>query len=63
MKAKATAKKEKIHICDMSGKSQSRKVKELTRDPQYMCFSCNRSAHAPESLCNPVSVFELTGGV
>jgi hypothetical protein len=63
MKGKRVTKKETIHVCDITGTGQSRKMKALTREPQYMCFTCNRSAHQRENLCNPVSIYELTGGV
>jgi hypothetical protein len=54
---------DKIHICDLAEQDKDDKIKELTRDPQFMCFSCGRVANEKENLCNPQAFYELTGGV
>jgi hypothetical protein len=54
---------EKVHICDLAEQGKIEEVKELVRDPQFMCFGCGRVAHEKESLCNPKAFYELTGGV
>ena len=53
----------KIHICDLAGEKKFAEIKELTRDPQFMCFNCGRVANAKDNLCNPLAFYELTGGV
>jgi len=63
MEDKACTMNHTIHICDLASHGKNEKIKELVRDPQFMCFSCSRVAHEKESLCKPVAFYELTGGV
>jgi hypothetical protein len=53
----------KIHICDLADQEKNDEIKELARDPQFMCFSCGRVANEKVNLCDPLAFYELTGGV
>jgi hypothetical protein len=63
MEDKAATMKEKIDICDLANQEKTDEIKELVRDPQFMCSSCGRVADAKDNLCKPLAVYELMGGV
>ena len=42
------------HICVLASCGDFDKIKELTRDPKYICFNCGRVAISDEYLCNPM---------
>ncbi len=42
------------HICMLASKRMMEEIKELTRNPQFICFNCGRVADSKENLCNPM---------
>jgi hypothetical protein len=44
------------HLCDMvqKGEVDLQTIKELTRNPRFICRKCGRSAVRGENLCEPV---------
>ena len=42
------------HLCVLSGKELFDQIKEMTKDPQYICFNCGRVADCKDNLCNPM---------
>ena len=42
------------HICVLASCGDFDKIKELTKEPNYVCFNCGRVAIADEYLCNPM---------
>jgi len=46
------------HICVLASKGLFDQIKEITKDPQYICFNCGRVAESDKNLCNPMSIDE-----
>jgi hypothetical protein len=44
------------HLCVLASNDQIDRIKELTRNPQYICFNCGRVADCENNLCNPMSL-------
>ena len=42
------------HICVLASNEKWDEIREITRDPQYICFNCGRVAHSEKNLCNPM---------
>ena len=42
------------HICVLASKGMFDRIKEITKQPKYICFNCGRVADAERSLCNPM---------
>ncbi|MBN1838245.1 MAG: hypothetical protein JW820_20470 [Spirochaetales bacterium] len=42
------------HLCVLASNDQFEKIKELTRNPEFICFNCGRVADCRENLCNPM---------
>ncbi|MEJ2430388.1 MAG: hypothetical protein P8075_15935 [Deltaproteobacteria bacterium] len=43
------------HISVLSSCGNFDKIKELTKEPKYICFNCGRVAISAEYLCNPMN--------
>lgn len=43
-----------VHICELASQNKHSEIKELAKDPYYMCYNCGRVADAEKNLCNPV---------
>lgn len=48
----------KGHLCVLASNEQFEKIKELTRNPQFICFNCGRVADCRDNLCNPMSLHD-----
>lgn len=48
----------KHHLCAMaeSGEVGLEQIKDLVRNPQFMCKRCGRAAKSSDNLCEPVSL-------
>jgi predicted RNA-binding Zn-ribbon protein involved in translation (DUF1610 family) len=46
------------HLCDMSdrGLVTIEQMKELIRNPKFICKKCGRAAKKAENLCEPISL-------
>jgi hypothetical protein len=44
------------HLCVLASNDQIDRIKELTRNPEYICFNCGRVADCEDNLCNPMSL-------
>ena len=42
------------HLCVLASKGLFDKIKEITKNPQYICFNCGRVADSEHNLCNPM---------
>lgn len=42
------------HLCVLAGADKFDQIKELTQDPEYICFNCGRVANCNDNLCNPM---------
>ena len=46
------------HLCVLASKDEFEKIKEMTREPKYICFNCGRVADLAKNLCNPMPLNE-----
>jgi hypothetical protein len=44
----------KGHLCVLASNELFDQIKELTKNPQYICFNCGRVADCAHNLCNPM---------
>jgi len=44
----------KGHICLLASQDKFDEIKELTQNPQFLCFNCGRVAECEKNLCNPM---------
>jgi len=42
------------HLCVFASLEDFDKIKELVKDPQFICFNCGRVADCESNLCNPM---------
>ncbi len=42
------------HICVLASKEMFDAIKQITQNPQYICFNCGRVADQARNLCNPM---------
>jgi len=46
------------HLCVLVSQKKFEEIKQLVRDPKYICFNCGRVADAEQNLCNPMPLEE-----
>ncbi|MBM4148461.1 MAG: hypothetical protein FJ224_05405 [Lentisphaerae bacterium] len=44
----------KGHLCVLVSKGKIDEIRELVREPRYICFNCGRVADSEANLCNPM---------
>jgi hypothetical protein len=44
------------HLCLLASDDQIERIKELTKNPNFICFNCGRVADCKENLCNPMPI-------
>ncbi len=44
------------HICLLASQDKFDEIKELTKNPRFLCFNCGRVADSEKNLCNPMSL-------
>ena len=44
------------HLCVLASNDRIDEIRELTRNPEYICFNCGRVADCDDNLCNPMSL-------
>jgi hypothetical protein len=42
------------HICEIASHEKFGEIKELAKNPKYMCFNCGRVADEEKNLCYPI---------
>jgi len=42
------------HICLLASQDKFEEIKDLTKNPQFICFNCGRVADSKKNLCNPM---------
>lgn len=48
----------KGHLCVLISEGDIDRIKELARNPAYICFNCGRVADKRKNLCNPMPLAE-----
>ena len=54
MKEKSCKGKHVGHFCVLVSEERFDEIKELSRNPKFICFNCGRVADSKENLCNPM---------
>ncbi len=44
----------KGHLCVLVSESRFEEIKDLVKNPKFMCFNCGRVADSRKNLCNPM---------
>jgi hypothetical protein len=44
------------HLCVLASEELFDKIKDLVKNPQYICFNCGRVAECKDNLCNPMPI-------
>jgi hypothetical protein len=44
----------KGHLCVLVSAGKLEEIKDLVKDPGYICFNCGRAADSDTNLCNPM---------
>ena len=47
------------HICELMSEGNLAEIKKVTREPNFICANCGRSATSDDNLCNPVNVDQI----
>jgi hypothetical protein len=42
------------HLCVLASNEEFEEIKQITRNPEYICFNCGRAADCKKDLCNPM---------
>ena len=42
------------HLCVLASDGEFHKIKELVKEPKFICFNCGRVAECDANLCNPM---------
>jgi hypothetical protein len=46
------------HLCVLASDEKFDEIKQLTQNPEHICFNCGRVADCEENLCNPMPLKE-----
>jgi hypothetical protein len=46
------------HLCVLASDEKFEEIKQLTRNPKFICFNCGRVADCEANLCNPMPLDE-----
>ncbi len=46
------------HLCVLVSEQKFDEIKQLVKNPQYICFNCGRAADSDTNLCNPMPIGE-----
>lgn len=44
------------HLCVLASQDKFAEIKELVKDPKFICFNCGRVADSGNNLCNPMPI-------
>ena len=42
------------HLCVLASDKKFEEIKQLTKNPEHICFNCGRVADCEANLCNPM---------
>ena len=42
------------HLCVLVSERKFDRIRELVRNPEFICFNCGRVADERQNLCNPM---------
>jgi len=42
------------HLCVLVSKQEFEKIKDMVKEPEFICFNCGRVADCSKNLCNPM---------
>ncbi len=42
------------HLCVLASDEKFEEIKQLTQNPEFICFNCGRVADCEANLCNPM---------
>jgi hypothetical protein len=48
----------KGHLCVLASENRIDEIKDLVKDPKFLCFNCGRVADSDKNLCNPMPLEE-----
>jgi len=46
------------HLCVLVSEKKFDEIRQLVKQPQYICFNCGRVADSEKNLCNPMPLEE-----
>lgn len=46
------------HLCVLASRGKFQEIKDLAREPRFICFNCGRVAACGANLCNPMPLGE-----
>lgn len=46
------------HLCVLASDQKIEEIKELAKNPKFICFNCGRVADSEHNLCNPMPIAE-----
>jgi len=44
------------HLCVLASAEKFQEIRELAREPKFICFNCGRVAACDANLCNPMAI-------
>ncbi|MDP6491186.1 MAG: hypothetical protein QGH42_12815 [Kiritimatiellia bacterium] len=44
------------HLCVLVSQKNFTAIRELVKNPQFICFNCGRVADSEKNLCNPMPI-------
>lgn len=44
------------HLCVLVSEKKLDAIKDLVKNPQFICFNCGRVADSDKNLCNPMPI-------
>jgi len=44
------------HLCVLVSQKNFEAIKQLVKDPKFLCFNCGRVADSEKNLCNPMPI-------
>ena len=47
------------HICLLASQEKFEEIKELTKQPDFICTNCGRTADNESNLCSPMLISDL----
>ena len=42
------------HLCVLASEEKLEEIKELVKNPKFICFNCGRAVDSESNVCNPM---------